>query len=109
MKKNADVLNPELNKTPEAYSPTEDRLAIIQSIIAEWDAIHLYQAAAEATQNSTVKELMLHLVEEELKHVGELEQILSSLDETTEEVIDEGKKEFEKRTQKADKETDKGD
>lgn len=108
MKKTADVLNPELNKVPEAYTSTEDRLAIIQAIIAEWDAIHLYQAAAEATQNSTVKDLMLHLAEEEFKHVGELEQILSSLDETTEEVIDEGKKEFKKRTQKTDKEADKG-
>ncbi len=103
MNKTSDVLNPELNKVPEALSGAEDLLGLMQAIIAEWDAIHLYKALAEATQNRQLKNLMTHLVEEELKHVGELQELAAQLESDTEKYIEEGRKEFKKREKRNEK------
>lgn len=104
MKKTSDVLNPALNKIPEALSGAEDLLGLMQAIIAEWDAIHLYKAIAEASQNPTVKDLMNHLAEEELKHVGELQELAAQLEADTEKYIQEGRKEFLDRNKGTKKE-----
>lgn len=108
MKKTSDVLNPALNKIPEALSGAEDLLGVLQSIISEFDAIHLYKALAEASQNSKVTDLMNHLAEEELKHVGELQELAAQLEADTEKYIEEGKKEFQDRNKNTKKEDGNG-
>lgn len=107
MKKTSDVLNPALNKIPEALSGAEDLLGLMQAIIAEWDAIHLYKAIAEASQNPTVTNLMHHLAEEELTHVGELQELAAQLESDTAKYINDGKKEFLDRNKGTDKKNEK--
>jgi len=58
--------------------------AIRIDIAGELEAIHLYQAHAQATDNPLVKEVLLDIANEERVHTGELLRLLELLqaDET---------------------------
>ena len=53
--------------------------AIRIDIAGEFEAIHLYQAHAEATDNALVKAVLLDIADEERVHVGELDRLLTIL------------------------------
>ena len=75
-----------------AYS---DNVLIRRAIIAELDAINLYDQIANFTKDTKIKELMLSISREEKVHMGELEQLLDNTDDENSEATQEGRDEAE--------------
>jgi rubrerythrin len=63
------------------------------AIIAEMDAINLYEQFANKTNNSELKKLLLDIAKEEKTHVGEFETFLLLLDKEQDKELENGKKE----------------
>jgi rubrerythrin len=90
-----------LSKNPlgivKEISPEDfDREALRLSIIAEYDAISLYEQLADGVKNPGIKKVLLNIAREEKVHVGELELLLSKADEEHFEAIKEGGQEASK-------------
>jgi rubrerythrin len=49
-------------------------------MIAELDAINLYQQLADMTENSVIKKIFLDIAKEEKTHVGEFQALLLKQD-----------------------------
>lgn len=65
------------------------------AIIAELDAINLYEQLAAMTKNEQIKEVLLDIAKEEKTHVGEFQTLLLRFDEEQVKELEEGKKEVE--------------
>ena len=72
-----------------------DREILRAGIIAELDAINLYEQMAAATENENIKKILLDIAKEEKTHVGEFLALLLRLDEEQVKELEEGKKEVE--------------
>lgn len=77
--------------TPPKYNKREASRAVQSAIQAEYDAIKQYESIGDAYP--PIKERMQHIADEEKVHVGELLEVLKTLDEDSETYIDEGRKE----------------
>jgi len=64
-------------------------------LIAELDAISLYEQLAAVTGNEKIKTVLLDIAKEEKTHVGEFLALLLTLDQEQKEELEEGKKEVE--------------
>lgn len=69
-------------------------------IIAELDAINLYEQLAAMTDNPDIKKVFLDIAKEEKTHVGEFQTMLLRLDKEQVEEIEHGKEEIEELTGK---------
>ena len=65
------------------------------AIIAELDAINLYEQMATLTDNPHIKTILLDIAKEEKTHVGEFQALLLTNDKQQENELAEGKKEVE--------------
>lgn len=65
------------------------------AIIAELDAINLYEQMAGITQNRNIKKLLLDIAREEKTHVGEFQAFLLMEDKEQEKELKKGKKEVD--------------
>jgi rubrerythrin len=65
------------------------------AIIAELDAVNLYEQLAAATENETIREVLLDIAKEEKTHVGEFQTLLLRVDEEQAEELEHGKEEVE--------------
>jgi rubrerythrin len=65
------------------------------AIIAELDAINLYEQLAAATKNENIKKVLLEVAKEEKTHVGEFQALLLSADAEQFKELEKGKKEVE--------------
>ncbi|HDO19495.1 MAG TPA: rubrerythrin [Thermoplasmatales archaeon] len=65
------------------------------AMIAELDAINLYEQMANACKNEDVKKVLLDIAREEKTHVGEFQTLLLKLDNEQVEETEKGKKEVE--------------
>jgi len=65
------------------------------AMIAELDAISLYEQLAAATDNENVKKILLDVAKEEKTHVGEFQTLLLKEDVEQVEELEKGKKEVE--------------
>ncbi len=65
------------------------------AIIAELDAISLYEQLAEATDDENIKKVLLDVAKEEKTHVGEFQTLLLMMDEEQVEELEHGKEEVE--------------
>lgn len=72
-----------------------DKEILRAGIIAELDAINLYEQMAELTDNGDIKKVMLDIAREEKTHVGEFQTLLLMLDEQQVKELAEGKEEVE--------------
>ncbi len=72
-----------------------DKEILRAAIIAELDAINLYEQLADMTQNRNIRKLLLDVAREEKTHVGEFQALLLMEDKQQEEELEEGKKEVE--------------
>lgn len=63
------------------------------AIIAELDAINLYEQMAALVQDKNIKEILLDVAKEEKTHVGEFQTLLLNRDKQQVKELDEGKKE----------------
>ena len=72
-----------------------DREILRVAIIAELDAINLYEQLAAATENENIREVLLDVAKEEKTHVGEFQALLLKEDKEQVEELEKGKKEVE--------------
>jgi rubrerythrin len=83
--------NPFVGNVPERKMSFNELIRAIRIDIAgELEAIHLYQAHAEATDNELVKEVLLDIANEERVHVGELQRLLVLLLQDEADLLAEG-------------------
>jgi rubrerythrin len=77
-----------------------DREILRTGIIAELDAINLYEQMAAVARNNDIKKILLDIVKEEKTHVGEFLTLLQRTDPEQEAELEEGRKEVEEVTGK---------
>lgn len=77
-----------------------DREVLRVAIIAELDAINLYEQLAQTTDKKDIKDVLLDIAREEKTHVGELQALLLKVDEEQALELERGKKEVEEITGK---------
>ena len=61
------------------------------AIIAELDAINLYEQMADMSQNKDIRKLLLDVAKEEKTHVGEFQTLLLAEDPQQKDELEEGK------------------
>jgi rubrerythrin len=70
-----------------------DKEILRAGIIAELDAINLYEQMAAMTENTDIQKILLDIAKEEKTHVGEFQALLLINDKEQEKELEEGKKE----------------
>lgn len=68
-------------------------------MIAELDAVNLYEQMAAMTENENIKKVLLDIAKEEKTHVGEFQTLLLKEDVEQATELEEGKKEIEELTE----------
>ena len=69
-------------------------------MIAELDAVSLYEQLAAATGNEDLKKVFLDIAKEEKTHFGEFQALLLKIDREQVEELEKGKEEIEELTSK---------
>ncbi|MDG6243416.1 MAG: ferritin family protein [Methanolobus sp.] len=69
------------------------------ALVAELDAISLYEQMAEMTENQEVKRVLLDVAKEEKTHIGEFQTLLLRMDKEQVEELEAGRKEVEEELQ----------
>lgn len=72
-----------------------DKEALRVAIIAELDAVNLYEQLAQAVDNEDVKKVLLDIAKEEKTHVGEFQTLLLKIDGEQALELEKGRKEVE--------------
>lgn len=72
-----------------------DKEILRAGIIAELDAINLYEQMAAVAINPAIKAILLDIAKEEKTHVGEFQALLLTNDAEQAKELEEGKKEVE--------------
>jgi len=75
-----------------------DKEILRVGMIAELDAVSLYEQLASITENEDIKKLVLDIAKEEKTHIGEFETFLLKLDQEQVQELERGKKEVEELT-----------
>jgi rubrerythrin len=75
-----------------------DKQILRTGIIAELDAINLYEQMAAMAENEKIKQILLDIAKEEKTHVGEFQALLLMNDKEQEKELEEGKKEVDELT-----------
>ena len=70
-----------------------DKEILRLGIIAELDAINLYEQLAAMTENKRIRTVLLDVAKEEKTHVGEFQALLLEKDKEQVKELEEGKKE----------------
>ncbi len=68
-------------------------------IIAELDAVNLYEQLAAMTGNEGIRKMLLDIAKEEKTHVGEFQALLLKKDSEQVKELEEGRKEVEELTE----------
>ncbi len=88
-----------LSQTPIDLSKVDkadiDKEILRLGMIAELDAISLYEQLASKASGSKIKALFLDIAREEKTHVGEFQALLLQLDKEQVKELEKGKKEVE--------------
>jgi len=72
-----------------------DKQILRLAIMAELDAINLYEQLANMTEDENIRTILLDVAREEKTHVGEFMALLLNLDEEQVEELETGKEEVE--------------
>ena len=75
-----------------------DKEILRVGMIAELDAVSLYEQMAAITENENIKKLLLDIAKEEKTHLGEFQALLLKEDPEQEKELEEGKKEVDELT-----------
>lgn len=76
-----------------------DKEVLRAAIIAELDAINLYEQMAHSTKNGNIRKVLLEVAREEKTHVGEFQAMLLREDREQVKELDDGRKEVEELTE----------
>jgi uncharacterized protein len=94
IKQAAEFINPFPGMEPEEkFGNRELSRSLRVAIAAEHEAVHLYEAIADATSNAKAKEVLQDIANEEKVHVGELQELLEGIRKDEREFLDEGREE----------------
>jgi rubrerythrin len=74
--------------------------ALRLDLAAEEEAIHIYEAHAEATDNELAKKVLRDIADEERVHAGEFQRLLNILLEDEERFLSEGAEEVDEMARK---------
>lgn len=101
-KQKGGVTSDMLSKIPSSISKLSKREVDFEilrvGIIAELDAINLYEQLAASTENEALKKVFLEVAREEKTHFGEFQALLLRLDKEQVEELEKGKKEVKELT-----------
>lgn len=90
----------DIPKKPEKVSKENiDKEILRVGMIAELDAVSLYEQLAATTSDESIRKVLLNIAKEEKTHVGEFEALLFKLDKEQVEETQKGKKEVEELTE----------
>ena len=89
------LINEILSQIPSNSFKTNDKQILRTGILAEIDAVNLYEQLAGVAKNKKVKATLLDIAKEEKTHIGEFEALLLELDPEHAEELEKGKKETE--------------
>ncbi len=76
-----------------------DKEILRAGILAELDAINLYEQMVGMTQDGKIKKILLDVAREEKAHVGEFQALLLKIDEEQVKELEKGEKEVEELTE----------
>jgi rubrerythrin len=77
-----------------------DKEILRAAVIAELDAINLYEQMANLAEDKNLKTVLLDIAREEKTHVGEFQALLLMQDKELEEEMENGKEEIEELFEK---------
>lgn len=83
--------NPFVANIPKQLTDQELVQAIRVDIAGELEAIIGYEAHASSTTNQNAKDTLIHIANEEKRHVGMLEQVLFELSQSDAQYFEQGK------------------
>jgi len=72
-----------------------DKEILRAGIIAELDAVNLYEQMASLTKNEAIRASLLDIAKEEKTHVGEFQALLLQLDQEQVNELEHGRREIE--------------
>ncbi|MCD6590740.1 MAG: rubrerythrin [Candidatus Aenigmarchaeota archaeon] len=75
-----------------------DKEILRVGIIAELDAINLYEQLASLATDENIKKVLIDIANEEKTHMGEFQELLLRKDEVQAEELKKGKKEVQELT-----------
>lgn len=75
-----------------------DREILRIGMIAELDAVNLYEQLAAMTEDQGIKKVLMDIAKEEKTHVGEFEALLLKIDREQADELEKGKEEVEELT-----------
>ncbi|MHB1001799.1 MAG: ferritin [Armatimonadota bacterium] len=90
-----EFTNPFPGVVPRTMTHSELVRAIMLNIAAELEAVHLYTAHMDATDNADAKKVLFDIALEELVHAGEFTSLLYRLDPVSGQKAQEGFNEVE--------------
>lgn len=97
-----DKLNELFRNTPEHNEPVTNKEILRQAIIAELDAINLYEFLAKKTTDRRIRKVMLDVAKEEKTHTHEFEELLEMIDKEYHEEEDHAEEELDNMGIKTD-------
>jgi len=84
----------EIPKKLDKVKPDElDKEILRVGMIAELDAVNLYEQMAAMTKNGNLRKILLEIAKEEKTHLGEFQALLLRLDREQVQELEKGKKE----------------
>ena len=99
-----------LSKLPidldEVSDEDREKQILRAGLIAELDAINLYEQMAALSKKPLIKNVLLDVAEEEKEHVGEFLALLLEEDEEQEEELEEGREEVEEERKELEEDDD---
>ncbi len=91
-----DFVNPFSGMVPRKMTKEELIRAIRLDLSAEEEAVHLYMAHADATDDPLAKKVLIDIANEERVHVGEFQRLLSILAPDEDKLLADGAREVNK-------------
>ncbi|MHB8841642.1 MAG: ferritin family protein [Candidatus Aquicultor sp.] len=88
-----DFVNPFSGMVPRKMTKEELLRAIRLDLSAEEEAVHLYMAHADATDDPLAKKVLIDIANEERIHVGEFQRLLSILAPDEDKLLADGARE----------------
>lgn len=88
-----EFLNPFSGVVPRKLTKEELIRAIRLNIAAEHEAVHLYMAHADATDDQFARKVLTDIANEEREHIGEFMELLRRLAPDEAEYLDAGRRE----------------
>jgi len=101
----AILSNPFVANIPKQLSNEELLQALRTDIIGEYEAVIGYEAHAQATTDSRAKQILLKLADDERKHIGQLQELLTLLSPKEGQLLEQGKQVVEQQNQSSNQST----